>query len=180
MSWTNGIGPCTRASTCSPRWSVDRPGSCSTGSPALVRMLRRLRTDGDDYRDLPGWFAGDEATPSRQANMGGRHPRRPDSIYTHRSNSKRPPCKSRHAPGKGMQRSAGKMKASTPIADCAISAKSAPALIFELRTLLMSLFLLFSQVAQLRWHQQSIFMEPSGVFSAYISHRERVCRTLCR
>ena len=30
---------------------------------------------------LPGLPAG-EGTPSRQANTGGRHPRRPDSIYT--------------------------------------------------------------------------------------------------
>ena len=30
----------------------------------------------------PDGLPAGEATPSRQANMGGRHPQRPDSIYT--------------------------------------------------------------------------------------------------
>ena len=66
-----------------PLDSVDRPGSCSTGDPALVRMLRKLQTDGDDYLGVsPGGLPAGDATPSRQANTGSWYPQHPDSIYT--------------------------------------------------------------------------------------------------
>ena len=79
---TNGLGPCT-ASACSPRWSIDRPGSCATGDHALVHMLHKLRTDRviHVYRGLPGWLAGGwgDPLPPELCGLRNGNPGRPAS-----------------------------------------------------------------------------------------------------